>query len=189
MDKGKAVIIINGAGGVGKDTLCQFAAEKYRVKNISSVDQVKEAARNYAGWSDEKKDPKSRKFLSDLKALLVDYCDAPCRYLEAEYRKFLGTDEELLFVHIREIDEIEKFKKRILALGQTPCYTLLIRRGASRHSWGNRSDDEVERYAYDWYYDNDRPLDEAGTDFLHFLQENVMIQGTKGHKSETKRLR
>lgn len=176
MTQEKAVIIINGAGGVGKDTLCGFAAAEYRVANRSSVDQVKEIARNYAGWSDERKDSKSRKFLSDLKALLVDYCDAPCRYLEAEYRNFLESDGELLFVHIREIAEIRKFRERILALGQTPCYTLLIRRGAASPSWGNRSDDEVEQGDYDWYYDNDRPLAEAQNDFLCFLRGHLREQ-------------
>ena len=30
----KAVIIINGAGGVGKDTLCSLAEKHFRVRNI-----------------------------------------------------------------------------------------------------------------------------------------------------------
>lgn len=33
----KIVIIINGNGGVGKDTLCDFAAEKYKVTNVSAI--------------------------------------------------------------------------------------------------------------------------------------------------------
>ena len=30
----KAVIIINGAGGVGKDTICDLAAKHFKVRNI-----------------------------------------------------------------------------------------------------------------------------------------------------------
>ena len=40
----KAVIIINGNGGVGKDTLCEFAGAAYRTQNISSVTPIKEIA-------------------------------------------------------------------------------------------------------------------------------------------------
>jgi Lrp/AsnC family leucine-responsive transcriptional regulator len=41
----KLVVVINGAGGVGKDTLCSFAAQEYKVRNISSVDPIKELAK------------------------------------------------------------------------------------------------------------------------------------------------
>ena len=33
----KRVVIINGKGGVGKDTLCNIIGKKYAVKNISSI--------------------------------------------------------------------------------------------------------------------------------------------------------
>jgi adenylate kinase len=60
----KAVIIINGAGGVGKDTICDLAAKHFKVKNISSITPIKELAAR-CGWGGEK-DDKARKFLSDL---------------------------------------------------------------------------------------------------------------------------
>ena len=41
----KTVLVINGAGGVGKDTLCAMAAEKFRVENISSITPIKEIAK------------------------------------------------------------------------------------------------------------------------------------------------
>lgn len=75
----KTVIIINGKGGVDKDTLCDIAAYYYLVKNVSTIDPFKEIARKYAGWNGEK-DLKSRKFLSDLKQLFIDYNDTPMRY-------------------------------------------------------------------------------------------------------------
>ena len=42
----KAVIVINGAGGVGKDTLCDLASKHFKVYNISSVDPIKEVVAN-----------------------------------------------------------------------------------------------------------------------------------------------
>ena len=55
----KAVIIINGNGGVGKDTLCEFAGAAYRTQNISSVTPIKEIASRY-GWRGEKDSRSSR---------------------------------------------------------------------------------------------------------------------------------
>ncbi|MBO5879339.1 MAG: hypothetical protein J6Q68_02150, partial [Clostridia bacterium] len=65
----KLVMVINGAGGVGKDTLCDFASAHFSVMNISSITPIKEIAA-MCGWNGEKSD-KARKFLSDLKALSI----------------------------------------------------------------------------------------------------------------------
>jgi hypothetical protein len=46
----KTVIVINGSGGVGKDTLCDIAATHYSVWNISSIDPIKELAA-ITGWN------------------------------------------------------------------------------------------------------------------------------------------
>ena len=45
----KIVIIINGRGGVGKDTLCDLAAKYFKVEKISAITPIKEIAQNY-GW-------------------------------------------------------------------------------------------------------------------------------------------
>ena len=70
------VIIINGKGGVGKDTfiqLCQNYSDD--IVNISSVDFVKEVA-HFCGWQGEK-DVSARKFLSDIKDALTNWKDIP----------------------------------------------------------------------------------------------------------------
>ena len=158
-------IVINGKGGVGKDTLCRFAAERYKTRNISSITPIKELAAA-CGWQGEKTD-RARKFLSDLKALTAEYNDYPTNYLLSEYRAFLFSDDELLFVHIREPGEIKKFVDR--AGGGVK--TLLIRGGDRfvRAAYGNASDDGVEDYPYDFVFKNDRPLDETKDAFLAFL--------------------
>lgn len=170
----KAVIIINGNGGVGKDTLCDFVGEKYKTVSVSAITPIKNSA-SQCGWRGEK-NPESRKFLADLKKLVVQYNDFPYKYLTEEYEKFCADDADVMFVHIREGEEIDKFKKYV----SLPCITLLVRRQNIRGCWGNESDDNVERYSYDYYYDNDKALSEAKADFLMFFEGMVKNSFNKG---------
>ena len=153
----KAVIIINGAGGVGKDTICDIASKHFKVCNISSVDPIKEIAR-FCGWTGVK-DDRARKFLHDLKTVTAEYNDFPTNWALNVFHQFLENDEEILFVHIREPWEIEKFVKATNGVAKT-----LLVRGGSRtrtDSYGNAADDQVENYTYDYYFVNDRPLEET----------------------------
>lgn len=165
----KLVIVINGSAEVGKDTLCETAGKYYRVMNVSSIDPIKKIA-SENGWNGDKNE-KSRKFLADLKQLFVDFNDLPQRYLMEKYREFLRGDGEILFVHIREPEEIAKFKDSV---GED-CVTLLIRgREDARKEWHNAADDEVENYQYDHYYVNCRPLEEMAGDFMEFLKREIL---------------
>ena len=67
----KLTFVINGAGGVGKDTLCDLAARHFKVYNISTIMPIKDIAR-MCGWMGEKSD-KARRFLSDLKRVTVAF--------------------------------------------------------------------------------------------------------------------
>ena len=161
----KVCIVINGAGGVGKDTLCDIAAKHFKVKNISSITPIKEVAA-LCGW-DGTKDNKARKFLSDLKNLCVEYNNYPTLWAKAQYDDFLQTDEEVMFVHIRESEEIKKFVDST----NGAALTLLVRGGKRMSSakYGNVSDDEVENYGYDYYFLNEASLEEAETNFVALL--------------------
>ena len=165
----KVAIVINGAGGVGKDTLCDLAAKHFKIRNISTITPVKDLARQ-ADW-DGRKDDRSRKFLADLKQLLVNYNDFPTNWAMAQYRDFLTTDEQILIVHIREPIEIAKF---VRATGGE-AKTLLVRAGErlKRDRYGNAADDEVENYFYDYYFDNDRPLDEAEKNITKLFSDAI----------------
>ena len=163
----KTVLVINGAGGVGKDTLCAMAAEKFRVENISSITPIKEIAK-MCGWNGAK-DDKSRKFLADLKQLSVEYNDYPTAWAAEQYRAFMLSDNEIMFVHIREPEEIAKFVKATGGVAKT----LLIRGGErmAKRTYGNAADDCVENYEYDYYFVNDKSLEEADREFCRFIGE------------------
>ena len=162
----KATIVINGAGGVGKDTLCDLAAKHLKIRNISTITPIKELAR-MADW-DGRKDDRSRKFLADLKELCVNYNDFPTNWAKAQYLDFLTTDEQILIVHIREPKEIAKYVKAT----DGEAKTLLIRGGARQRkaAYGNAADDGVENYYYDYYFDNDKSLEEAEVNFTALMK-------------------
>jgi len=161
----KTVLVINGAGGVGKDTLCAMAAEKFRVENISSITPIKEIAK-LCGWNGAK-DDKSRKFLADLKKISVEYNDFPTAWAAEQYRSFMLSDKEIMFVHIREPEEIKKF---VGATGGV-AKTLLIRGGdrMTKRTYGNAADDSVENYEYDYYFVNEKSLAEVKIEFCDFI--------------------
>lgn len=146
----KLQIIINGPGGVGKDTLIE-SIKKYKWKSISSIDPYKDVAKQL-GWEGSK-DDKSRKFLSDLKSLSIQYNDFPSKYIYDECVNFCENDDEyeILFIHIREPEEIQK------VVELTGAKTLLIIPGAREiHDgvYGNKSDDSVLDYDYDYMFIN-----------------------------------
>lgn len=70
----KQILIINGSGGVGKDTFVDLLGEFVPVKHDSIVNPTKSLAKQ-VGW-DGKKDERDRKFLAELKSLIDEYkCD------------------------------------------------------------------------------------------------------------------
>ncbi|MBE7064371.1 MAG: hypothetical protein E7384_00940 [Ruminococcaceae bacterium] len=172
----KKVIVINGRGGCGKDTLCDFTAERYKVRNISSITPIKELAMQ-AGW-DGNKDPKSRKMLADLKQLFVEYNDLCNNYVVGQAEEFSKSDEDIMFVHIRECDEIKKFMASCAKVPGVDCVSLLVRRttndGYGKELLGNSADDDVEKMTYDFVYENNKILEELPEDFNTFLKANVL---------------
>ncbi len=162
----KRVFIINGSGGVGKDTVCEAAAQFWHVQNVSSITPILSVARA-AGW-DGSKTPAARRFLSDLKAACTAFNDLPFRYCVEQWDAFQHSDAEVLFIHIREPDEIERLRR---VIGDC-CKTILVRRPAleeSRGPLGNHSDDEVAGYPYDGILVNDGPLENLPDKVHHFL--------------------
>ena len=163
----KLAIVINGSGGAGKDTLCEMASKHFKVVNVSSIDPIKQIAREN-GWNGEK-DLRSRKFLADLKQLFTEYNDLPTTYVLGKCEEFLNGEGEIFFVHIREGEQIAHFIEKARLIGAEPK-SLLVRSKRCESVYGNASDDDVANYSYDYYYDNDLPLEEAEADFVRFLK-------------------
>ena len=165
----KVTIVLNGAGGVGKDTLCDLAAKHLKINHISTITPIKDLARQ-TGWNG-KKDDRSRKFLADLKNICVEYNDYPTNWAKAQYEAFLESDYDILMIDIREPVEIAKY---VAATGGA-AKTMLVRAGErmKRSAYGNAADDGVENYYYDYYFDNDGTLEEAEANFTELLRRII----------------
>ena len=161
----KLVIVINGRASTGKDTVCNVVIDNYDAIKISAIDPIVNIAL-MTGW-DGVKDTKSRKFLSDIKRAYIDFNDMPTQYLFGKYNEFINSEHDILFVHIRESDQIDAFVKGVT---YCKCITLLIQ-NKTTELIGNYSDDNVENYLYDYYFVNDGQLENVGKDFLSFFEE------------------
>lgn len=169
----KQVFIINGSGGVGKDsfvklvgkamdiwyslygeqnretihglfTPCGCDIDPYNfVWNYSSVHKVKDIAQCYGGWRGGKTE-KDRKFLSDLKLLFTDYNDMPFESMKEVVKEFKkDKDAMILFLHIREPEEIARARREFNAI------TVLVTRNSVPQIHSNMADNNVLKYKYD----------------------------------------
>ena len=161
----KKVIIINGVGTSGKDTLIENIVSAFKIKNISSIDPIKQMALQY-GW-DGNKDQRGRFLLQELKRIWTNYNDLSGEYIQKESLNFQNDDNEILFVHIREIENIREFRSFIKSIS-LQVYTLLVIRQDS-NTWENSSDRDIYNYNYDFIFNNDKPLKESIIDFNNFL--------------------
>ena len=161
-------VVINGAGGAGKDLFIEYCEAVLRhlsvaCGNHSSVDPVKKAAL-LLGW-DGVKDNKGRQFLSDLKALGTSAYDGPAQYMMGVIKEAeeLYCTDVVLFFHIREPREIERFMEAVSG----SISVLVHRDGIER--FGNTSDRDVKEFPYTYHIDNNR--DKA---FLHLQAINFV---------------
>lgn len=174
--KARQVVIINGNGGVGKDTFIDVLKRitlygEVKIWNHSSIDKIKEIAK-MIGWNGVK-DEKSRKLLSDLKVLCDDYNNMTFEDMKKKVLEFNNSDASLLFLHIREPHNIEVAKKAFDAL------TVLVVRDSVQKITSNASDEHVADYEYDFIVDNNsdiNQLEREGHRFLQFVN-SVMRDG------------
>jgi hypothetical protein len=158
----KKIILINGTGGSGKDTFVKMVAGYQEgVRNISSVDMPKEAAK-ILGWTGGKEE-KDRLYLSELKKLWVNYCDGSVNFILNEVKSFKESRDSILFIHIREIEEIIRVKAFI------NCSTLLVDNGTLITT--NESDANVKDYKYDYVINNTGSLEDLRYKAILFVRE------------------
>lgn len=168
----KQIFVINGSGGVGKDTfvnlvsieLSSIVKKFHPVMNFSSVDKVKEIAKEI-GW-DGKKTERDRKFLSDLKILTSEFCDMPFKSMKSKLEEFLKDDSSyFLFLHIREPEEIDRVAKCFNAK------TILVRRYQVKQITSNMADENVFNYDYDIEIDNSGTIEDLQQKAKEFVNE------------------
>lgn len=174
------IIIINGVPMSGKDLFCDLCLNYMTARGImggkiSTIDFVKRVA-TQVGWNGLK-EPKDRKFLSDLKDLLTEYNDAPFTIVEEQIRqtyfhftKEMGVPEDkiVFFVHCREPKEIQKFVDKMGA------ETLIIRREEmEKLPQSNHADEEVLNYTYTYEIKNDKGIDELEKEAIKFIDNLV----------------
>lgn len=194
-------IVINGSGEVGKDTLIRsFVAHPFPsidntvdsslgkssageyVYNISSVDQVKAAAK-ILGWNSEYKTSADRQFLHDLKECSIRYNDGPTSYIMS----FLTSLEDeclasdmfaVVFVHIREPAEIYKLRRAVSSnLAYTKFRSLLVKDVSTVNKYKNGADDVVDNYYYNYtfVYDKSNALfEETAQRFDHTIRHLIV---------------
>lgn len=163
----KKIFIINGSGGVGKDTFVNLVSKRVKTMNVSSVDKVKEIAK-LIGWDGISKTEKDRKFLSDLKLLTTKYCDMPFQYMKQKVEEFNNSEYDCLFLHIREPEEIRKTAKQFNAK------TMLVIRESVAPIISNMADANVYNYEYDFEVINNGSLENLDYIAEYFVKENIL---------------
>ena len=185
------VVIINGKPQSGKDTFCKYAQgycdddESANTLIISSVDPLKEML-TQLGWDGTKTD-KIRDMLMDMKQLWVQNQDGPTMFLFnniLEFHKACTGEDNIVFVHIREPEEIKKLVNALTgfeSMGIDVISLLVIRKGGedtpNQPAETRRSDDEalINSYEYDITINNDEDLiklQELAAEFVDKLLED-----------------
>ena len=185
------VVIINGKPQSGKDTFCKYAQgycdddESANTLIISSVDPLKEML-TQLGWDGTKTD-KIRDMLMDMKQLWVQNQDGPTMFLFnniLEFHKACTGEDNIVFVHIREPEEIKKLVNALTgfeSMGIDVISLLVVRKGRedtpNQPAETRRSDDEalINSYKYDVTINNDEDLiklQELAAEFVDKLLED-----------------
>ena len=185
------VVIINGKPQSGKDTFCKYAQgycdddESANTLIISSVDPLKNML-TQLGWDGTKTD-KIRDMLMDMKQLWVQNQDGPTMFLFnniLEFHKACTGEDNIVFVHIREPEEIKKLVNALTgfeSMGIDVISLLVIRKGGedtpNQPAETRRSDDEalINSYEYDVTINNDEDLiklQELAAEFVDKLLED-----------------
>lgn len=177
------VIIVNGFPQSGKDTFCNFAADRFNTINYSTVDTIKKIARSM-GWNG-KKTPSNRDMLSALKDFYTQYFDGPyiemieliMQEVEANEElygnRFYNDMTEFIFIHSREPEEI----RRVVSFCEeksVECYTVcIVRDELEGIQHNNHADANVQSMEYDAYLMNNSTLEDFGNVTHEFLDSAI----------------
>ena len=155
-----------------------LALDNFRKKNASKradthmmdicgeVEKLENTIKDYVEEDIKKKEILNilEKFLSDLKKLTTNYNDMSFVSIKEAINKFNSSDDEIMFIHIREPEEIQRVVDNFSAK------TLLIKREGLKIIDTNSSDANVENYKYDYIIIN-TTLENLDKSALKFIQD------------------
>jgi RNase adaptor protein for sRNA GlmZ degradation len=147
MFKKAKVVIINGLSGCGKDTFVNFCKEFCNVDNLSVADNAKKAMQ-ILGWNGEKT-PKNRRLLEYLVTFADINFDGNYKYIKENIEAINKRNlTDIIFIHSREPENIERFKKTFKAV------SLLIERLDYEPVTKTYTDKRVYHHKYDYIINN-----------------------------------
>lgn len=184
----KEVLIINGSGGVGKDTFVAMLKHHLGggVIHESIVNNVKDIAKK-AGWAGGKSE-KDRKFLAELKDLIDQYNDANYERIRILVERFKKDEVKgkLLCIDMREKEQIERAKKDFGAK------VVFIERDAVAPIKSNHADAEVANAPRDYTVKNNGTLkdlfDESKKFLARYLKDIIDEKNAAKKKKESSKL-
>lgn len=147
----KTVVIINGTGSCGKDTVDEIVSKYHKTYRIDSVEIPKYIlGLRCVGWNGVKT-PEARIALSKLKKVLSEFNDCVFINMTARINVFMedAFDWKYAFVHIREKPEIDRVHAYCVENGFPVKKCLVL--GHHERNWGNDSDDNPEYFNPDDY--------------------------------------
>lgn len=175
------VVILNGPGGSGKDTLYEmikdYMPNKNEVLRVSTVDLVYDAmevlfsteTRGDVLAGKEQKEDAYRQLMHEVKMSWTKYCDGPTQYIVDYYNNIVRNVSirdiqpvKLVFTMLREPEEIVKLKEHFNKSGII-VLTMYIFGRTSPTDYQNDCDANVnnlpEGFSYDVEIDNSGDLD------------------------------
>ena len=96
----------------------------------------------------------------------IDYNNYPITYIKEQAEEFFKNDEQdIMFIHIREVTEIKKVKDLL------NVKALLITSNRVEKILSNSADANVDDFNYDYYIENNGTLEELKEKAKKFVME------------------
>ena len=170
----KIIYIITGVSGSGKDTFIEYVDDvsKQSVFTISSVQPIKD-------WFDKlgldptlMRGEAGRKMISDVKegiapaGILNNYC---MTHVERYFEDCDQHEYPIVFIHIREQEHIESFRKLANKNGYAVRVIKVMRKQANENIPDNDGDNSVIHVNQDYTVHNDGDIEILHTSALAFM--------------------
>lgn len=185
------VLIMNGPAESGKGTVADYLRSifSFDIFEYSSIDYVKEVAREKFGW-DYAKDTRGRNLLAAIKQAMIAYNDYPTLKVISVMEMMITSGTDILIVDIREPDEIEKLVNHCKKV-KVPCFTCRVHnkkaeQAAEENELSLTGDRLYGQYEYDMDIDNNGTLAELKDEVIRCF-EILYSPQEKGHVEDALR--